>query len=69
MNDVLLLLMFFGILAIGCLCGGRKRFYVPKSVAALFASLLIGFFGILLINFGNVLNAEQLCPPSWRTLP
>ena len=57
MNDVLLMLMFFGVMAIGSLCGERLR--LAKSVATLLTALLIGSLAIWLFNFGTVLNAEQ----------
>ena len=57
MNDVLLMLLFFGVMAIGSLCG--ERFRLAKSVATLLTALLIGSLAIWLFNFGTVLNAEQ----------
>ena len=56
MNDVFLLLMFFGVLATGCLCGAKLR--LAKSVSTLLVALLIGGLAIVFLNFGKVLKAE-----------
>ncbi|MBO4647097.1 MAG: hypothetical protein J5806_02960 [Lentisphaeria bacterium] len=57
MNDVLLMLFFFGVMAVGSLCGERLR--LAKSVATLLTALLIGSLAIWLFDFGTVLKAEQ----------
>lgn len=57
MNDVFLMLMFFGVMAVGCLCGPRLR--MAKSVSTLLLALLIGILATVSFNFGTVLKAEQ----------
>ena len=57
MNDVFLMLMFFGVMATGSLCGSRFR--MAKSVSTLLVALLIGIFATAFFNFGAVLKAEH----------
>lgn len=57
MYDVLLMLTFFGVMAIGSLCG--ERFRLAKSVSTLLTALVIGGLTIVFCKFGSVLKAEQ----------
>lgn len=62
MNDVLLMLMFFGVMAIGTFCGERfrlGRLQLAKSVSTLLTALVIGGLAIGFFKFGSVLKAEE----------
>lgn len=62
MNDALLMLMFFGVMAVGSFCSERLRLgrlQLAKSVSTLLIALVIGGLAIGFCKFGSVLKAEH----------
>ena len=51
--------VFFGVLAIGCWCGGKpKCFPLAKSVTTLFMALVLGVLATRYLKFGTVLDGQ-----------
>ncbi len=54
----MLLIVFFGVLAFGCWCGGRPKLPLAKSVASLLSALILGMIVSLCFDFGSVLTKQ-----------